>query len=80
MSNSKGHRIIIEEFVEKYGYQIAGDGLSIDGNLVFRYFANDHFDDRCKNPFVPVAASFLTICPNVYMLKYMKLFKDYLHC
>lgn len=58
MSNSKGHRIIIEEFVEKYGYQIAGDGLSIDGNLVFRCFANDHFDERCKNPFVPVAASF----------------------
>lgn len=58
MSYSRGHRIIVEEFVEKYGYQIAGDGLSIDGKLVFRYFANDHFDNRCKNPFVPVAASF----------------------
>lgn len=58
MSYSLGHRIIVEEFVEKYGYQIAGDGLSVDGKLVFRYFANDHFDVRCKNPFVPVAASF----------------------
>lgn len=58
MSYSRGHRIIVEEFVEKFGYQIAGDGLSIDGKLVFRYFANDHFDSRCKNPFVPVAASF----------------------
>lgn len=58
MSYSRGHRIIVEEFVEKYGYQIAGDGLSVDGKLVFRYFANDHFDARCKNPFVPVAASF----------------------
>ena len=58
MSYSRGHRIILEEFVEKYGYQIAGDGLSVDGKLVFRYFANDHFDSRCKNPFVPVAASF----------------------
>lgn len=58
MSYSRGHRIIVEEFVEKFGYQIAGDGLSIDGKLVFRYFANDHFDPRCKNPFVPVAASF----------------------
>ncbi len=58
MSYSRGHRIIVEEFVEKYGYQIAGDGLSVDGKLVFRYFANDHFDSRCKNPFVPVAASF----------------------
>ena len=58
MSYSRGHRIIVEEYVEKYGYQIAGDGLSINGNLVFRYFANDHFDTRCQNPFVPVAASF----------------------
>lgn len=58
MSYSRRHRIIVEEFVEKYGYQIAGDGLSVEGKLVFRCFANDHFDTRCKNPFVPVAASF----------------------
>ncbi len=58
MAHSRGKRIIVEEYVEKFGYQIAGDGLSINGKLVFRYFANDHFDMRCKNPFVPVAASF----------------------
>ena len=58
MAFSRGKRIIVEEFIEKYGYQIAGDGLSVDGKLVFRYFANDHFDSRCKNPFVPVSASF----------------------
>ncbi len=58
MSYSRGKRIIVEEYVEKYGYQIAGDGLSIDGKLAFRYFANDHFDSACKNPFVPVSASF----------------------
>ena len=57
-SYSRCKRIIIEEYVEKYGYQIAGDGLSIDGKLVFRYFANDHFDKKSPNPFVPVAASF----------------------
>lgn len=58
MSFSRGKRIIVEEWVEKYGYQIAGDGLSIDGKLVFRYFANDHFDACGVNPFVPVSASF----------------------
>lgn len=58
MSFSRTKKIIIEEFVKKYGYQIAGDGLSIDGELVFRYFANDHFNKRCKNPFVPISASF----------------------
>lgn len=58
MSFSRGKRIIVEEFVEKYGYQIAGDGLSVDGKLVFRYFANDHFNPKCVNPFVPISASF----------------------
>ena len=57
-SYSRGGRIIVEEFVEKFGYQIAGDGLSIDGKLVFRCFANDHFNDKCENPFVPISASF----------------------
>lgn len=58
MSYSRNGRIIIEEYVEKLGYQIAGDGLSIDGKLVFRCFANDHFDSQCTNPFVPISASF----------------------
>lgn len=58
MSYSRGKRIIVEEYVEKFGYQIAGDGLSVDGKLVFRCFANDHFNPKCSNPFVPVSASF----------------------
>lgn len=58
MSFSRSGKIIIEEYVEKYGYQIAGDGLSIDGKLVFRCFANDHFNPKCVNPFVPISASF----------------------
>lgn len=58
MSFSRSGKIIVEEYVEKLGYQIAGDGLSIDGKLVFRYFANDHFNPDCVNPFVPISASF----------------------
>jgi len=58
MGFSRGGRIIVEEFVEKFGYQIAGDGLSVDGKLVFRCFANDHFNPKCINPFVPISASF----------------------
>ena len=58
MSFSRGKRIIVEEFVEKFGYQIAGDGLSVNGKLVFRSFANDHFNPKCVNPFVPISASF----------------------
>lgn len=58
MSFSRKKRIIVEEYVEKYGYQIAGDGLSINGELIFRCFANDHFNPACANPYVPVSASF----------------------
>lgn len=58
MDFSRSKNIIIEEFVEKFGYQIAGDGLSVNGKLVFRCFANDHFNSKCANPFVPVSASF----------------------
>jgi biotin carboxylase len=55
---SRCKRLIVEEWVEKYGYQIAGDGLSINGELVFRLFGNDHFDPNGINTFVPVSASF----------------------
>lgn len=55
---SKSKRVILEEYVEKFGYQIAGDGLAVDGKLIFRCFANDHFDPKCVNPYVPIAASF----------------------
>lgn len=58
MSFSHCKKVIVEEYIEKFGYQIAGDGLSIDGKLVFRCFANDHFDLNSVNPFVPVSASF----------------------
>lgn len=58
MRFSRCKKVIVEEFVEKYGYQVAGDGLSIDGKLVFRCFGNDHFDPDGVNPYVPIAASF----------------------
>ena len=58
LSYSKSKRIIIEEFVESFGFQVAGDGLSINGNLKFRYFANDHFNKDAENPYVPISASF----------------------
>lgn len=62
-SFSKSKKIIIEEYVKGFGFQVAGDGLSIDGKLVFRYFANDHFDQGLSNPYVPIAASFPYVMP-----------------
>lgn len=57
MVYSRCKRFIIEEYVEKYGYQIAGDGFSVDGKLVFRCFANEHFDSSGINPYVPIGES-----------------------
>ena len=53
---SRCKRFIIEEYVEKYRYQIAGDGFSVDGKLVFRCFAN--FSNKAASPYVPIGESF----------------------
>ena len=55
---SRCKRFIIEEYVEKNGYQIAGDGFSVDGKLAFRCFANEHFSEQAASPFVPIGESF----------------------
>jgi biotin carboxylase len=66
---SREKRIIIEECVSSYGYQVAGDGFSVDGKLVFRCFGNDHFDPVNLNPFVPIAATFPCIMPSEIQTK-----------
>ncbi len=60
LSFSIEKKIVLEEFFERDGYQVAGDGFMVDGKLVFRCFANEHFDKMC-NPFVPIGESFPSI-------------------
>lgn len=69
---SREKRIIIEECVNADSYQVAGDGFSVDGKLVFRCFGNDHFDLANSNPFVPVAATFPCIMPSEIQTKIHK--------
>jgi len=57
---SRAKRVIIEEFFTRDGYQVAGDGFVVDGKLVFRCWANEHFDKNC-NPFVPTGESFPSV-------------------
>jgi len=54
---SRAKRFIIEEYIDKLGYQIAGDGFSVNGELVFYCFAHEHFDSNGKFPFVPIGES-----------------------
>ncbi|AFV02089.1 putative carbamoyl-phosphate-synthetase [Dehalobacter sp. DCA] len=57
LSFSRAKRFIMEEYTEKYGYQVAGDGFSVNGQLVFRCFANEHFESDSSNPYVPIGES-----------------------
>ena len=55
---SRIKKVILEEWISYDGFQIAGDGFSIDGNLVFCGFANEHFNNNSNSPFVPICESF----------------------
>lgn len=54
---SREKKIVIEEFFVRDGYQVAGDGFIVNGELVFRCWANEHFDKLC-NSLVPIGESF----------------------
>ena len=56
LSFSRAKRFIIEEYFEKDGYQLGGDGFSVNGELVFRCFSNSHM--YAINPIVPFGESF----------------------
>lgn len=55
ISYSRERKIIIEEFIEKKGYQIGGDGFLVNGELVFRCFGDIHFSKT--NPLLPCSVS-----------------------
>lgn len=57
MSFSREQLVVVEEKIVKQGYQVAGDGFVVDGELVFRCFADEHFDKLC-NGLVPIGQTF----------------------
>lgn len=57
LSFSRAKRFIVEEFIEKQGFQVGGDGFSVNGKLVFYCFCNEHFAKNSLNPFVPICGS-----------------------
>lgn len=61
---SREKRFVMEEYIEKSGYFITGDGFFVDGKLVFRSFANGHQDQLEINPFVPTGISWPYNMPN----------------
>ncbi|MEK4424520.1 ATP-grasp domain-containing protein [Solibacillus sp. FSL K6-1523] len=55
---SRAKRFIIEEYIEKSGFQVGVDCFSVNGSLVFSGIANNHFESRLSNPFFPVGESY----------------------
>ncbi|MBR3768525.1 MAG: ATP-grasp domain-containing protein [Clostridia bacterium] len=51
-SYSRGKRIIIEEFIQKKGYQVSGDGFSVDGKLVFTSYGNELYSGKGTREYV----------------------------
>ncbi len=55
-------QVVLEESIALAGYQVAGDGFVIDGELKFRCWANEHFEKKV-NGLVPIGESFPAIHP-----------------
>ena len=52
LSYSRGKRFIVEEFIEKRGYQVSGDGFSVDGKLVFTSYGNELYSGKGTREYV----------------------------
>ncbi len=61
---SKTGYFVVEEFIEQEGYSSDTVCFSIDGELVFASFSNQHFDDKAANPYTPSAYSWPSTMPD----------------
>lgn len=54
MNYSRCKRIVVEKFIQKKGYQISGDGFSVNGELIFRCFGNEFYSSNGIKEYVPL--------------------------
>ena len=52
VSYSRRKRFVVEEFIQKKGYQISGDGFSVDGKLVFTSYGNELYSGKGTREYV----------------------------
>lgn len=52
LSYSRKKRFIVEEFIVKKGYQVSGDGFSVDGKLVFTSYGNELYSGKGTREYV----------------------------
>lgn len=68
MRYSLAKEVIIEQFIEKQGYQIDGDIFVENGEIVFWGICDQHKDVTCA-PYVPVGSSYPSTQHEVYQDK-----------
>ncbi len=49
---SRRKRFIVEEFIVKNGYQVSGDGFSVDGRLIFTSYGNELYSGKGTREYV----------------------------
>lgn len=65
LAYSREKKVVVEQQIIRAGYQVAGDGFIVDGQLVFRCWADEHFDKLC-NGLVPIGQTFPTSHPEAW--------------
>lgn len=61
LSYSRGKRMVIEEFIQKKGYQVSGDGFSVDGKLVFTSYGNELYSGNGTREYVALGEFWPTL-------------------
>lgn len=58
---SRQKRFVIEEFIVKKGYQVSGDGFSVDGKLVFTSYGNELYSGKGTREYVALGEFWPTL-------------------
>ena len=58
---SRRKRFIVEEFIVKKGYQVSGDGFSVNGRLVFTSYGNELYSGKGTREYVALGEFWPTL-------------------
>lgn len=61
LSYSRRKRFVVEEFIVKKGYQVSGDGFSVDGKLVFTSYGNELYSGNGLREYVALGEFWPTL-------------------
>ena len=64
LSYSRCKRFIVEEFIVKKGYQVSGDGFSVDGKLVFTSYGNELYSGKGTREYVALGEFWPSLLTN----------------